>query len=93
MADIDVNVAKVAASRAVSLVSDAAIQIYGAEGVSDQTPLSGIYRTARATHIMDGADEALISAVGKRLLETFADDGQMDFSRTGPDLTPLPAGG
>ena len=42
---------------------------------------------------MDGADEALISAVGKRLLETFADDGQMDFSRTGPDLTPLPAGG
>lgn len=93
VADIDVNVAKVAASRAVSLVSDAAIQIYGAEGVSDQTPLSGIYRTARATHIMDGADEALISAVGKRLLETFADDGQMDFSRTGPDLTPLPAGG
>lgn len=92
-AEIDVNVAKVAASRAVSLVSDAAIQTHGAEGVSDLTPLSGIYRTARATHIMDGTDEALISTVGKRLLEAHARDGKVDFIRADPDCAPLePAG-
>lgn len=84
-ADIDVNVAKVAASRTVSLVADAAIQIYGAEGISDLTPLSGIYRAARATHFMDGVDESLISSAGKRLLECFARDDGADFVRAGRD--------
>lgn len=83
-ADVDVNVAKVAASRAVSLVSDAAVQIYGAEGISELTPLSGIYRTARASHFMDGVDEALISAAGRRLLECFARDDEADFVRATP---------
>jgi acyl-CoA dehydrogenase len=41
----------------------------GAEGLADWSPLSGIYRAARTTHILDGADDALISTVGKHLLQ------------------------
>ncbi|MBS7662921.1 acyl-CoA dehydrogenase [Pseudomonas lalucatii] len=76
---IEGNVAKVAASRALSLVADSAIQIYGAEGLSELSPLSGIYRTARATHILDGTDDALISAVGRRLLDVYRSAGTLDF--------------
>ncbi len=64
--------AKVAASRALSLAADSAIQIFGAEGVSDATPLSSIYRTARTTRILDGADEVLINAVGRQILQRYA---------------------
>lgn len=70
--DIDIMTAKVASSEALSKASDSAIQIFGAEGVSNLTPLSDLYRTARATHIMDGADDVLISAVGRRILDSYA---------------------
>lgn len=70
---VEVNVAKLAASDAVSQAADSAIQIMGAEGLADWSPLSGIYRAARSTHILDGADDALISTVGKHVLQTVRD--------------------
>ncbi len=70
---VEVNVAKLAASDAVSQAADSAIQIMGAEGLADWSPLSGIYRAARTTHILDGADDALISTVGKHVLQTVRD--------------------
>ncbi|HCA17158.1 MAG TPA: acyl-CoA dehydrogenase [Alcaligenes faecalis] len=70
---VEVNVAKLAASDAVSQAADSAIQIMGAEGLADWSPLSGIYRAARTTHILDGADDALISTVGKHVLHTVRD--------------------
>lgn len=76
---IEVNLAKLAASRALSLCVDSAIQIFGAEGVSDLSPLSGIYRCARTTHILDGTDDALISAVGRRLIEAYEQGSCIDF--------------
>jgi len=63
-----VNTAKVSATRALSTAADTAVQIWGAEGLLDEHPLSGIYRYARATRMMDGPDEALISSVGRHLL-------------------------
>ena len=65
---IEVNVVKMAASDALSDAADCAIQIFGAEGVADWNPLSGIYREARTTHILDGADDVLVSSVGRKLL-------------------------
>ena len=62
--DVEINVAKIAASQALCIASDSAVQIHGAEGVSDLTPLSGIYRIARTSRILDGTDESLISSVG-----------------------------
>lgn len=66
---IEVAMAKLAASEALSAAADNAIQIMGAEGLSEWTPLSGIYRAAKTTHILDGADDALVSTVGRQLLE------------------------
>ncbi|MBB6584190.1 acyl-CoA dehydrogenase family protein [Ralstonia solanacearum] len=71
--EVDINMAKVAASRALSLAVDSATQIFGAEGLGDGTPLSSIYRTARTTRILDGADEVLINAVGRRILQEYAE--------------------
>lgn len=70
--EIEVNVAKLAASDALTETADNAIQITGAEGLSDWMPLSDIYRTARTTHILDGADDALINTVGRQLLSATA---------------------
>ena len=75
---VEVNIAKVAASQALSAAADSAIQIMGAEGLSEWSPLSGIYNTARTTHILDGTDDALISAVGRQLLDSCGADG-LDF--------------
>jgi acyl-CoA dehydrogenase len=71
--DIDIMTAKIAATEALCEASDSAVQIFGAEGVSGMTPLSNIYRAARATRFMDGTDEALINAVGRRIINAYAD--------------------
>ncbi len=81
---IEVNLAKLAASDAVSEAADSAIQIMGAEGLGDGTPLSGIYRGAKTTHILDGADDALISTIGRQLLTATAPG--TPFDPTSPSL-------
>ncbi len=69
--EIAINVAKMAASRALCIASDSAMQLYGAEGLSDLTPLYGIHRIARTSRILDGNDESLISSVGRRLISHY----------------------
>ncbi|MBP2260195.1 acyl-CoA dehydrogenase [Pseudomonas sp. BP8] len=69
---IEVNLAKLAASDALSSAVDSAVQVMGAEGLSELSPLSGIYRNARTTHILDGTDDALISTLGRDLLTATA---------------------
>ncbi|WP_417701326.1 acyl-CoA dehydrogenase family protein [Pseudomonas sp.] len=87
---IEVNLAKIAASQALSRAVDSAIQIYGAEGLSSLTPLSGIYRVARGTHILDGADDALISATGRRLLEAYEHADGLNFDWPSQVVAPAP---
>lgn len=77
---IEVNLAKLAASDALSGAVDSAIQVMGAEGLSELSPLSGIYRHARTTHILDGTDDALISTVGRDLLTATAPGKSFDSS-------------
>ncbi len=69
--EIAINVAKMAASHALCIASDGAMQLYGAEGLSDLTPLYGINRIARTSRILDGNDESLISSVGRRLINHY----------------------
>jgi acyl-CoA dehydrogenase len=78
--DVAVNSAKMAASQAVCVASDAAMQLYGAEGISDLTPVSGIYRIARTSRILDGSDEALASSVGRKLIDSFKNGGACHFA-------------
>ncbi|MDE2365851.1 MAG: acyl-CoA dehydrogenase family protein [Betaproteobacteria bacterium] len=69
--NVEISIAKMAASQALCVASDSAVQLYGAEGISDLTPLSGIYRIARTSRILDGTDESLISSAGRRLINFF----------------------
>lgn len=50
-------------------VLDRAIQVHGALGMTDDTPLAYWYRHERAARIYDGPDEVHKSAVARRLLE------------------------
>jgi alkylation response protein AidB-like acyl-CoA dehydrogenase len=68
---IEVGMAKVAAARAVSTAVDAAIQVYGAEGLTAATGLPGLMRTARTARILDGADELHISSAARRLIRGY----------------------
>jgi acyl-CoA dehydrogenase len=53
----DISMIKVAVARCHSAIADRAIQVFGAAGVSDDTPAAEAYTTARAMRIYDGPDE------------------------------------
>jgi acyl-CoA dehydrogenase len=76
----DLSVAKVAASRAISAVLDRAVQVFGAEGLTDDTPLASMFRAARAARIVDGADEVHITMGGYQLLKSTSGTDSMDFT-------------
>jgi len=52
-------------------VIDRAIQVHGALGVTDDTPLATFYRHERGARIYDGADEVHKVVVAKRALKRF----------------------
>ena len=51
---------------------DAAIQVHGALGVTDDTVLAYWYRHERAARIYDGADEVHKTTLGRRVLRRYA---------------------
>jgi acyl-CoA dehydrogenase len=53
----ELSIVKVAVPNMALRVVDRAIQVWGGAGVSDDTPLSGMYRYNRMLRIGDGADE------------------------------------
>ena len=53
----EISMIKVAVARCYSAIADRAVQIFGAAGVSDDTPISAAYTAARAMRIYDGPDE------------------------------------
>jgi acyl-CoA dehydrogenase len=53
----ELSITKVAAPSMALRVVDRAIQVFGGAGVSDDTPLSSMYRYNRMLRIGDGADE------------------------------------
>ena len=52
-------------------VLDRAIQVHGALGMTDDTPLAGWYRHERGARIYDGPDEVHKSAVARRILKAY----------------------
>jgi len=53
-------------------VVDRAIQIHGALGMTDDTPLAYWYREERAARIYDGPDEVHKMSVARRILKQYA---------------------
>jgi len=81
-ARIEIGTVKVVGARMLHNVIDRAIQVYGAAGLTDDTPLSHMYRTARFARIYDGPDEVHIHTVARRILKEFRDglDGMEMFA-------------
>jgi len=59
---------KVVAARLQSRVLDRAIQVFGAMGLSPDTPLAQFWTWGRALHFMDGPDEVHLRSVARHEL-------------------------
>jgi alkylation response protein AidB-like acyl-CoA dehydrogenase len=80
-ARVEIGAIKVVGARMLHDVIDRAVQVYGAAGLTDDTPLSFMYRAARFARIYDGPDEVHIQSVAGRILRRSRDGGRWDFTR------------
>jgi alkylation response protein AidB-like acyl-CoA dehydrogenase len=67
----EIAVAKAAAPRMARNVVDRAIQVFGAKGLSQDTPLAQFWTAARALQLADGPDEVHLAALAKSQLRRF----------------------
>jgi alkylation response protein AidB-like acyl-CoA dehydrogenase len=70
---------KVHCAQTVANVLDRAMQVHGAEGMSNLTPLAAMYREARFGRVVDGPDEAHIQRVARRILRSYDEGEGWDF--------------
>jgi acyl-CoA dehydrogenase len=70
-ARVEVSVIKFYAARVLNDVIDRAIQVHGALGLTDGTPLATMWSHARAGRIYDGPDEVHRMVVARRILKAF----------------------
>lgn len=75
----EIGALKVVGARMLHDVVDRALQVHGAAGLSDDTPLSRMYRAARFARIYDGADEVHVVNVARRLLRDHDNGEPWDF--------------
>ncbi|HEU5266970.1 MAG TPA: acyl-CoA dehydrogenase family protein [Jatrophihabitans sp.] len=64
----EVAAIKVAAPRAASYVLDRAVQVFGAAGVSSDTPLAAAWAQLRTLHLADGPDEVHLRSIARQEL-------------------------
>jgi acyl-CoA dehydrogenase len=64
----EIAMIKAAVPLMAETVIDRAIQVHGAAGLSQDTPLAGFYSYARAMRLADGPDEVHLESVAKREL-------------------------
>jgi acyl-CoA dehydrogenase len=79
-ARVEVSVIKFFAARVLNEVLDRALQVHGGLGMTEDTPLAGMWRQARAARIYDGADEVHKMVVARRILRAFEDGGTWRFT-------------
>jgi acyl-CoA dehydrogenase len=79
-ARVEISVLKFFAADVLSRVIDRAVQVHGALGLTDRSPLSHMYSLARGAHIYDGPDEVHRMVVSRRILEAFAAGDVWRFS-------------
>jgi acyl-CoA dehydrogenase len=71
-ARVEVSLIKFYAARVLHDVIDRAVQVHGARGLTDETPLAGMLAMARGARIYDGPDEVHRMVVARRILKSFA---------------------
>jgi len=67
-----ISMIKVVAANVVMDVLDRAIQVRGALGMSEDTPLAGMWRFSRMLRLVDGADEVHKMVIARRELKRWA---------------------
>ncbi len=78
-ARIEIGLIKVYGAQMLHNAIDRAIQVHGALGVTEDTPLERMYRHARSARIYDGADEVHIQTTGRRILRRYQNGEGFDF--------------
>ena len=65
---VDVSAIKIVAARLQTRVLDRAIQVFGAMGMTPDTPLAFLWTWGRAMHFVDGPDEVHLRVVARNEL-------------------------
>ena len=71
----DVAAVKLVAAQLQTQVVDRAIQMFGAMGLSPDTPLAYFWSWGRAMHLMDGPDEVHLRSIARHALRQSAEQG------------------
>jgi acyl-CoA dehydrogenase len=78
-ARVEISALKFYAARVLNEVIDRAVQVHGARGLTDETPLAAMLAMARAARIYDGPAEVHRMVVARRVLREFEDGGSWRF--------------
>ena len=78
-ARVEISLLKFYAARVLNEVLDRAVQVHGARGLTDETPLAAMLAMARGARIYDGPDEVHRMVVARRILKTFVDGERWRF--------------
>jgi alkylation response protein AidB-like acyl-CoA dehydrogenase len=79
-ARVEIGMIKVVGAQMLHNVIDRAIQVHGAKGVTDDTPLERMYREARFARIYDGPDEVHVMTTARRVLKSYKIGDGWDFA-------------
>ena len=79
-ARVEISSIKFYAAKVLGEVIDRAVQVHGGLGVTDDTPLAGMWRVARGGRIYDGPDEVHKMVVARRILRAYEDGGSWRFT-------------
>ncbi len=79
-ARVEIGMIKVFGAAMLHNVIDRAIQVFGAKGVTEDTPLERMYRHARFARIYDGPDEVHITTTARRILSAYKRGDGWDFA-------------
>ena len=79
-ARVEIALLKVFVANTLARVVDRAIQVHGARGLTDETPLAVMSMMARGARIYDGPDEVHRMSAGRRILRSFRDGDAWVFS-------------
>jgi acyl-CoA dehydrogenase len=79
-ARVEISLIKFYAARTLNDVIDRAIQVHGALGLTQRTPLAAMSLAARGGRIYDGPDEVHRMVVSRRILRAFAEGPGWQFS-------------
>jgi alkylation response protein AidB-like acyl-CoA dehydrogenase len=78
-ARVEISLVKFFAARVLHDVIDRAIQVHGALGLTDLTPLGAMYLAARTMRLVDGPDEVHRMVVSREVLKAYRAGRHWEF--------------